>query len=234
VVCVSEEECAEAHRLGLRLAGKVRVVPNGVDTQWFAPRDRKQARQSLGLAAGPLAVCVGRLSEQKGQDLLLTAWTDIRHRVPGSHLALVGEGPWMDRLIAAAGDAVTFAGNSVDPRDWYAAADVVVVPSRWEGMALVPLEAGASARSVVITDVAGAREAVPASSGAVVRPEDAVGLAAAVAARLENPDLAATEGASARDHVSAHYSATASGENMQAVYDEILSGTSTGTASASR
>jgi glycosyltransferase involved in cell wall biosynthesis len=167
-------------------------------------------------------VCVGRLSEQKGQDVLLRAWPAVRARVPTARLALVGDGPWRERLRAVADDHVLFAGNSADPRDWYASSDVVVVPSRWEGMALVPLEAGASARSVVITDVPGARDAVPPGAGEVVPIGDAAPLSTAVARRLASPRLAASEGERARLQVERHFSVALTGDRMRAVYAEAL------------
>ncbi|SDL80529.1 Glycosyltransferase involved in cell wall bisynthesis [Geodermatophilus siccatus] len=224
VVCVSEAECRDARELGVPLDGRARVVPNGVDTDRFRPGDRDGARARLGLGAGPLAVCVGRLSEQKGQDVLLEAWPRIRESVPGACLALVGEGPWQERLSSTGGEGVVLVGNSPDPRDWYAAADVVVVPSRWEGMALVPLEAGASGRSVVITDVAGAREAVLPGTGAVVPAEDPAALAEAVGVRLRDRAASDREGAAARRHVVEDYGLTASGARMLEVYGEVLSG----------
>ena len=224
VVCVSEAECRDAKELGVPLDGRARVVPNGVDTGRFAPRGRGEARARLGLGGEPLAVCIGRLSEQKGQDVLLAAWPAVRGAVPGACLALVGDGPWRDRLASAAGDGVVLAGNSPDPRDWYAAADVVVVPSRWEGMALVPLEAGASGRSVVITDVAGAREAVLPGTGAVVPVEDPAALAQAVGIRLRDRAVTDREGTAARSHVSGEFGLSASGARMLDVYAEVLGG----------
>ncbi|MGY1640758.1 glycosyltransferase [Geodermatophilus sp. SYSU D00703] len=228
VVCVSEAECHDAAALGVQLDGVARVVPNGVDTSRFGPRDRAEARARLGLGDGPLAVCVGRLSEQKGQDVLLEAWPAVRESVPGARLALVGEGPWLDRLSSSAGEGVVLAGHSPDPRDWYAAADVLVVPSRWEGMALVPLEAGASGRSVVMTDVAGAREVLLPGTGAVVPTEDVAALAGAVSARLQDRAAADREGAAARGHVTDSYGLSASGARMLEVYAEVLDEPSVG------
>jgi glycosyltransferase involved in cell wall biosynthesis len=135
----------------------------------------------------------------------------------------VGEGPRRAFLEERAVEGVTLFGNTDDPRDWYAAANVVVVPSRWEGMALVPLEAAASARPVVMTDVAGAREAVPAGTGEVVPPEDHIALASAVIRRLEDLDVAAREGRAARRHVVSSYALMANGSRMQWVYESVLS-----------
>ncbi|WP_420713241.1 glycosyltransferase family 4 protein, partial [Streptomyces sp. Tu 6176] len=103
----------------------------------------------------PLVVCVGRLCRQKGQDVLLRAWGPVAERVPGARLVLVGDGPDHDRLRDLAPPSVAFTGAVADPLPWYRAADVVVLPSRWEGMALAPLEAMACARPVVAADVGG-------------------------------------------------------------------------------
>ncbi len=222
IVCVSEAECSAAASLGLRL-DTARVVPNGVDTERYAPVGRAAARSRLSLADGPLAVCVGRLSQQKGQDVLLSAWPAVRSAVPGSGLVLVGEGAWRERLAALAGEGVSLVGNAADPRDWYAAADVVVAPSRWEGMALVPLEAGSSGRSVVMTDVTGARETVPPGCGAVVPVDDTSALAEALASRLGDVVRADEEGAALRRHVRTHYGLEATASALAQVYDEVLS-----------
>jgi len=222
VVCVSEAECRDAVASGVRVDGRSHVVPNGVDTDRFSPQDRADARRRLDLPDGPLAVCVGRLSRQKGQDVLLDGWPSVLSAVPGARLALVGDGPEGDAVRAAAGPHVLLPGNSSDPRDWYAAADVVVVPSRWEGMALVPLEASASGRSVVISDVAGAREAVPSDAGSVVPVEDPAAVAGAIASRLRDRTAADREGAAGRSHVLAGYSLPVTGRRMRLVYDQVL------------
>jgi glycosyltransferase involved in cell wall biosynthesis len=222
VVCVSRTECEQGVRAGLRLDGRTVVVPNGVDTERFAPGDRWAARARLGLDEKPLAVCVGRLSRQKGQDVLLDAWSAVGDRVPGARLALVGDGPDREELRLRAPDEIMFPGRA-DPLDWYVAADVVVLPSRWEGMALVPLEAAACARSVVVTDVAGAREAVPPTArGAVVPAADPGALAAAVAVRLGDRCRADMEGERARDHVLQHHDVGRTAGRVLDVYRRLL------------
>ncbi len=75
----------------------------------------------------PLVVCVGRLTRQKGQDVLLRAWR--RTAVPGARLVLVGDGPDRKALEEAAPPGVLFTGACADVRPWLHAADVLVLPS---------------------------------------------------------------------------------------------------------
>ncbi len=200
VVCVSDDELAAGRAAGVTALAE--VVCNGVDTTRFFPGDRFAARRRLGVPERvPLAVCVGRLAELKGQDQLLAAWPEVLRRVPAAHLVLAGDGPmgalWRARYPDA---SVRWVGHTDDPGTWYTAADVVVLPSRAEGMALVPLEAMACARPVVAFDVGGVRQSV-ADAGAVLPPGDVGGLADAVAARLADPDSAAREGERGRRRV---------------------------------
>lgn len=203
VVAVSADEERRGREAGVR--APTVVAPNGVDVRRWAPRDRAAARAELGLGEGPVAVCAGRLARQKGQDVLAGVWPQVRARVPGARLLLVGDGPERKALERAAVPGVELRGPASDLGPWYAAADVVVAPSRWEGMALVPLEAMASGRSVVATAVDGAREALGEDAGAVVPQEDAAALADAVVRRLADPDLRRREEAAGRARAVAHF-----------------------------
>ncbi len=221
VVCGSEGErrTGEAFRIHARW----RVVPNATDVERYVPLDdeaRRGARADLGIGPGPLVVCIGRLCEQKGQDLLLAAWPAVCRAVPGARLALVGDGPLRAGLEAGAGPAVVFAGYQRDVRPWLAAADVVVQPSRYEGLSLVTLEALASARSVVATDVEGMREAIGDDAGAVVPPGDRHALAAALVTRLRDRERTAAEGRAGRTRVERRFSLRSWGDAMAAVTEE--------------
>ncbi|MET9909139.1 glycosyltransferase [Streptomyces sp. NPDC006476] len=171
VVCVSEAERATGARAGI--AAHWAVVPNGIDPGRFHPAAVDTVRAALLPdvdAAAPLVVCVGRLCRQKGQDVLLDAWYAVQDRVPEARLVLVGDGPDHDELRSRAPESVVFAGAVPDAAPWYQAADLVVLPSRWEGMALAPLEAMACGRPVVLTDVDGARESLPPALRPARRP----------------------------------------------------------------
>ena len=225
IVCVSEAERRRGEELGIH--GAYRVIPNGVDLAGFSPAspdDRLAARERLGLSEAPLVVCVGRLSRQKGQDVLLAAWPAVRARVPDAQLALVGEGPERDRLQRSAPPEVVFAGKRTDVQDWLAAADVVAAPSRWEGMSLALLEALARARPVVASDTPGAAEALGRAAGAIVPVEDTQALADALAQRLLDPALASAEGREGRTRVERHNDLRRALDGVAALYAELAYG----------
>jgi glycosyltransferase involved in cell wall biosynthesis len=229
LVCVSEAELAAGRAHGVRMPRAevpgpgAHVVRTGVDLEAFAPADRAAARDRLGLpAAAPLVVCVGRLDEQKSQDLLVRGWPEVLHRAPGALLALVGSGTRRDRLEALAAELgvagqVVLAGEVSQVDCWYAAADVVAFSSRWgEALPLTPLEAMACGRPVVATDVAGIRETLGPGCGAIV-PADPAALAAGLAQRLCDPALAEGEGAAARRWAEAHHDARVAHGRLLAV-----------------
>lgn len=223
-VCVSEAERRLGEAAGID--SSYAVVANGVDLQQFRAAgavERDRARSALGLGSGPLVVCVGRLARQKGQDLLLDAWAGVTAAVPGAGLVLVGDGPDREALTRSAAtlEGVRLVGGSDDTAQWYAAADVVVVPSRWEGMPLTVLEACASARSVVATDVAGTAECLR-DGGVLVPMADPVALSTALAQRLADPSLAAREGAAGRAGVEAHHDVRTSAARLVDAYRSVL------------
>jgi glycosyltransferase involved in cell wall biosynthesis len=233
VTCVSaaERDTGVAH--GLR--GRMEVLPNAVLPGAVEPiraRPRPAVREALGLAPGvPIAVCTARLARQKGQDVLVDAWPTVRAALPGARLVLVGDGPARPALEAAisstGAEGVSFTGP-VD-RDtalsWLYASDVVVCPSRWEGMSLVPLEAMALGRPVVATAVDGMAESVPPGTGWIVPPEDPGALAGAIVTVFTDHELARAAADAGRRRVT---SAAGTGEDSSArlldLYGELLRG----------
>jgi glycosyltransferase involved in cell wall biosynthesis len=209
------------------------VVPNGVDVDTqkpLPPRRRADLLRQLGLPDVPTAVCVGRLAKQKGQDVLLDAWDQVVRAVPEARLILVGDGPDHDVLSERTRDveSVTLVGERDDVPNWLAIASVVVAPSRWEGMALAPLEAMACGRSVVMTDVTGAAEIVPEGAGAILPVEDVDALSGALIVRLGDRSLVEREGRLGREHVEKHHSRTAAAASIAQVYADVLGGSQPG------
>ncbi|MEU9856696.1 glycosyltransferase [Streptomyces sp. NPDC047974] len=214
ILCVSEAERRTGEEAGVVAAWS--VVHNGVDVARFA----------TGGPAGnpaPTVVCVGRLCRQKGQDVLLAAWPAVLAEVPTARLVLVGDGPDGERLRPAAGPSVRFTGAVGDTAPWYRAADVVVLPSRWEGMALAPLEAMAAGRPVVVADVDGARESLPPGHEALclVPSEDPAALAAALGRLLGRPELRHRLGREAHEHVLSSFDVRRTGAAVAEIYREL-------------
>jgi glycosyltransferase involved in cell wall biosynthesis len=173
-VAVGEREASLGREVLPR--GEMMVVPNGVDTEFWAPQGPLAPR-----SPGRMVVCVGRLSRQKGQDIAIEALARLgRDDVV---LRLIGDGPDREELIRLAdilgvSDQVEFWGAVPDPDRHLRAADIVVVPSRWDGMSLALLEAMAVGSAIVATDVAGAE--VLGDAGIVVPVEDVERLTSAI------------------------------------------------------
>lgn len=225
LICVSRGERRRGEEEAIR--ARYVTVPNGIDLERFGVPDdegRRRARQALGLPANPLVLCVARLTRQKGQDLLLRAWPAVTASHRDARLVLVGDGPERAALEAASGPNVTFTGDRDDVVAWLEAADVVVLPSRWEGLSLSLLEALATGTCVVATDVEGMREALRDGgppAGAVVPPGDVHALAEAVIARLDDPGLAHREGREGRRRVEDRYDVRRQRAAVAALYEQL-------------
>lgn len=183
IVAVSSGEAAEGRRvLGPR--PNIEVIANGVDLDRFTPAPNSNTRQHR-----PLLVCVGRLARQKGQDVAIRALA--RLEVPGAILRLVGSGetqPELEELARELGvdDRIQWVPDTPDTSIHLQQADVVLVPSRWDGMSLVLLEAMASGAAVVATNVAGT-EAVR-DGIVVVEPDEPDAMAREVSHLLSHHD----------------------------------------------
>jgi glycosyltransferase involved in cell wall biosynthesis len=223
ILCVSEAERQRGESHGIR--GAMRVIPNGVDLDAWreaSADDRSAARRRLELEDRPTVVCIGRLCRQKGQDVLLAAWPEVVAHVPEAQLVLVGDGPDGEALRRAAGSSVRLVGRRSDVGSWLAATDVVAQPSRWEGMSIGMLEAMATGRSIVASDVPGSAEALGGDAGAVVPREDAAELARALAERLADPAMAAAEGRRGRARVEASHDLRAMTAALAGLYEELV------------
>jgi D-inositol-3-phosphate glycosyltransferase len=192
ILAATEREKADLLRYYGAGPEKVGVVPCGVNLELFHPLDKKKARQKLGYADDEAIVLyVGRLSPSKGADLLLKAMSFLKRRC-GVRLVIIGgdddqtpESQNLQRLSRELGihDAVVFVGRVEHEKlpPYYSAADVVVVPSRYETFGLVALEALASGTPVVATPV-GAMESIiqQGRSGEVVANGSPESLAAGI------------------------------------------------------
>ncbi|WP_206362022.1 glycosyltransferase [Sphingomonas montana] len=210
LICVSDG-VADSHRAAGVRPDLLTVIRNGIDAV-PATRDRTAMRQRFGIGDAPVLLMVARFAAQKGHDLLLDALPYVIRAHPDLVVLLVGEGPLLSpiaRAVAARGLAgrVRMLGRRDDVPNLMAAADLLVLPSRFEGLPLVVLEAMASGLPVAATATLGTAEVIlPGRTGWLA--EAAAGpLAAAICDALSDPDVRTTVAAAARDHHAAHYRA---------------------------
>lgn len=196
IVAVSEAE-AEQGRAAIGTAARnISVILNGVDRERFSPDGPTTDRD----ASTPLIVCVGRLCEQKGQDIAIRALGLVNDG--SARLRLVGDGPDRDALAvlaeeAGVADRIEWQGEVTDTAPELRGADVVVAPSRWEGMSLVFLEAMAAGAALIVSDVPGSE--IVDNGGMVVAREDERALASAIDSLLGDDSLRQQLGAAARE-----------------------------------
>jgi glycosyltransferase involved in cell wall biosynthesis len=168
-------------------------IPNGIDTRAFSPlHPKQQARAALGIPGDArLVLFVGNLRPVKGVDILIDAWPHVISRCPEARLVIVGDGPkrveWQARVAELGlADSVRFVGAQADPREFYWAADIFVLPSRSEGLPNVILEALSAGLPCVASRVGGIVDQVkPGENGWLVPPEDSTELAKALALLLQ-------------------------------------------------
>ncbi len=224
VICVSDTERRTAEIAGIQ--ARTRLIPHGVDLSRFtyaSQADRDAVRCRLGMGSGPVAMYVGRLAPEKGVDVLLDAWPTVRRRVASAQLIIAGDGPCALSLQERASEATCFVGRRDEVAEWIAAADLVVLPSRYEAGPIVVLEAMARGRSVVATDVGAVRDMLGCEAGAIVPPGDPKRLAAAIGDRLLHPDRCRREGAAGRRRVRA-YDVQQTCADVRQLYAEVLVG----------
>jgi len=186
--------------------GEVAVVPNAMGEAAAEGPTADGASGEGGEGAGGYLLVVGRLRIRKGVDVLLEAMPELLRRHPGTRLRIAGDGEHRAALERAAaalglGDAVSFLGraDAVRVRRLLRGAVALVVPSIYEGMPLVVLEAMEASVPVVASRVSGIPEVVEdGRTGWLVPPEEPASLAAALAAALDDPAAAADRGAAGR------------------------------------
>ncbi len=209
---------------------RMHVVPNAVDHALFVPREQNACRAALGLdPERPLAVFLGRAIEMKGAHDLLEAASRVREIEPAFQVAFVGTWSLDTATPPTRYEDDTRAAMMLRegaPQDelplWLCAADVVVVPSRYEGFGLVALEALACARPLVLSRAGGLPEVVPDEVGTFVTPGDPASLASGIRAVLAEPDRALAR-ARTGPEVAARYSWDATARRYAELYDELVS-----------
>ncbi|MEO8478727.1 MAG: glycosyltransferase [Gemmatimonadota bacterium] len=222
VVPVSMDAADVARTIDRVPSRKLRVIHNGIDLAGIT--------QATVLPPGrpARAVHVARLNRIKDQRTLLAATRVLVDRHPGFHLDIVGDGPMGEEIRARATElgldaAVTFHGMQDDVTPYLTNADLFLLPSLSEGIAITMLEAMGAGLPVVATDVGGNREVVvPGETGLLVPVGDPQALADAVDEVLGDPVQARAWGAAGRRRVEAEFNIAGTVRAYESAYLEVL------------
>jgi glycosyltransferase involved in cell wall biosynthesis len=197
VVGVSEHTSQNLIRYEKISPGKIVTIYNGIDgSKYDIVIDKKKKRSELGIRGNDPIIGLGvRLTDQKGLTFLLQAMPELIKRFPGITLIIAGEGPLENDLKKEASalginDNVMFIGPRLDMPELLQLFDLYVLPSLWEGLPMVLLEAMAARCPIVATDVGGNASAITNGiNGSLVKPKAPKALSDEIARVLSSPDI---------------------------------------------
>jgi glycosyltransferase involved in cell wall biosynthesis len=221
---------------------KIRVIPNGVDTDIFSGKYdcsylREELKRKFGIIIDDHSVvigCIGSLKSEKNQVMLLKALREIKHEKAGKQIKaiFVGDGADLLDLVRFVKDNglqrdVAFIGNRKDIPQLLSAMNVFISTSisRHEGMSNVILEAMSSSLPVIATKSIGTSELVrDGLTGFLVEQDDVIALADEIISLCGDLELRKKMGIKAREIVKNKYSITEMVSNYEKVYSDILDG----------
>jgi glycosyltransferase involved in cell wall biosynthesis len=228
IVCVSKSVAEHCRTFARFPAEALTTIPNGVDAAEFASA-RPIDLAKIGVPPGRKAIVyIGRLDAQKGLDELLFVTPHLFQQLPDHDLVLVGDGPQRLMLQSTTkslhlDQRVHFAGWREDVPAILAAAEMLVLPSRWEGMPNVVLEAMAAGKPVVARRVEGIEELL----GNLGKEQIVdIGPKELVADRIiqlaQNPHLAVELGRLNQQRANEHFSIDAMVEKYERLYESLI------------
>ena len=209
---------------------KIRIVPNGVDTQRFKPsKASEKIKQQIGINSKLCLLFVGRLIPRKGLTYLVAAAKHIVKEYPQTVFLIVGEGPQKGHLLAQV-EKMKLSPNFVFLGDvnekllpaLYNCADIFVLPSIQEGQGIALLEAQSTAKPVVAFNVGGVSEAVQDKVSGLLTKPDGKELAEAVLKLLASWSLREDMGSNGRKFVLGNFSWDVCAQKLYGVYREAL------------
>jgi len=204
---------------------KIRIIPNGIDLlKYEISVDQVSKRRNLGIREkGPVIGLGVRLTEQKGIPYLIRAMPEVLQKFPDATLVIAGDGPMAPELKKETTklgleNHVLFIGPRLDIPEILKLFDIYVLPSVWEGLPMVILEAMAARCPIIATDVGGVRNVIANGlNGSIVEPRNSSVLSAEIIKLLSNKALRASYTRAAHDTVSTKFSA----ETMTRKYEKL-------------
>jgi glycosyltransferase involved in cell wall biosynthesis len=228
IVCVSSAQAAKVQRTGVP-PERIHVIPNAIDPDRFTHPDaayRRDLETRFSQPRSRIIGAAGRLSPEKGFDILVAAAAVVRRTQPDVGFLLFGDGACreaLQRQIDALGLSGVFLLEGFRP-DLDAVLphlDLLVLPSYTEGLPNVVLEACAAGVPVVATAVGGTPEVLGGGVGRLTPPGDAAALAEAISDVLSQPDVLREMTIAGRQRARENYSFVAQAQSYQALFAEL-------------
>jgi N-acetyl-alpha-D-glucosaminyl L-malate synthase BshA len=215
----------------------IKVIPDGVDVNYFKPHeDEKHLKARFNLEGNYIVLSCGRMVERKGFEYLVRAMPNVVTQIPNVKLILVGDGPerpGLESLASALGIAnhVVFAGKVSDGElpTYYSLCDMFVLPAiidsdgDTEGLGLVVVEAMASGKPVIASNVGGIPTILPGSGeyGYLVRQKDISELSTQIIRLLSDESLRKKFGGNARIVAENKFSWEAIAQQYRGVFENM-------------
>lgn len=234
VICVSEADLALARKYRLAPGDRLRLVRNGVALfEKYENDARLRVLDDLCVRLKfrtPVIGTVARLHRQKGVGHFIRAAEAVVRAKPSATFVVVGGGP-LEKSIReeiarrGLGDRIVLAGERADALDLMSAFDVFVLPSLWEGLPLVLIEAAGLGKPIIATDIEGSREIISdGETGLLVPPADPAALAGAILRLLEDEDLRRRIAANARNRIPPAFSLKEMVARTERLYLDLAGG----------
>ncbi len=231
LICVSGALRKEVQHLYGVPGDKIHVVYNGVDVQRFDARvDTRSARRQYAVGMDhPLVLFAGRLTLQKGPDLLIEALPDVLTRHPQAKFVFAGDGDLRDSLerraaVLGVAPATRFVGHRTGRElvTLFKSADLVCVPSRNEPFGIVILEAWSARKPVVATRNGGPAEFVDHEDNGLTVSDNRDSIGAGVTAVLSNKTKSRRMGRNGRRAAEERFSWSTIAAATERVYESVL------------
>jgi len=217
----------EVLRLRERIPSKkIKIIYNGINI----PEESILSYPSeWAVPPGSISICcVGRLTEEKGQQHLVNALTKLTTKYPNIHTVFLGEGPNKKNLIELTkqydlNSNISFVGYKSDIRKWLPFFDIFVLPSDWEGVSMALLEAMMQGLPVIASSTGGNPEIVVNNvTGFLVPPKNPDALASAIENLIINPDQRRHMGDAGRERAMKEFNINRTVLELDSFYKDLL------------
>lgn len=207
---------------------KLCVIYNGIEMRSFLNM-HGNIRDELGIPKNtPLIGTVGRLTPQKGHKFLLEAIKKLKFKFPEIKLLIVGDGPLKNDLKKYSqtlniDDKVIFLGLRRDIPNFLSSIDIFVLPSLWEGLSNALIEAMASGKPVIVTDIPPIKEIINSEElGVLIPPENSDAIADALELLLHDKTRSETSGNAAKEKAFSSFTIEKTIEQYTSLFEDIL------------